>query len=185
MGKNNQPWPRGATHRLKVRLPSLCLHWKWCLCSSFNDVDSFREHIAHSGGDLGAYKGVAWYRKHFSFPADLAGHMLFLEFEAMRQAGDILLNGMEIGLYENGITAYGLDLTDAMHLDGEENVLAIRLNNQTNHKERSTGTRFEWNANDFNPDFGGINRRVWLYATGKIYQTLPLYEGLNSTGVYI
>jgi beta-galactosidase len=81
-------------------------------------VDSFREHIAHSGGDLGTYKGVAWYRKHFSFPADLAGHMLFLEFEAMRQAGDILLNGMEIGLYENGMGAALLDFVNFSGIGG-------------------------------------------------------------------
>jgi hypothetical protein len=37
----------------------------------------------------------------------------------------------------------------------------------------------------FNPDHGGINRRVWLHITGKIYQTLPLYYGLGTTGTYI
>jgi len=26
---------------------------------------------------------------------------------------------------------------------------------------------FQWNANDFNPDFGGINRHVWLHVTGN------------------
>ncbi len=44
---------------------------------------------------------------------------------------------------------------------------------------------FEWNANDFNPDHGGINRRVWLHIAGKIHQTLPLYYGLESQGVYV
>jgi len=48
--------------------------------------------------------------------------------------------------------------------------------------ERFSNTPFEWNANDFNPDHGGINRHVWLHVTGKIYQTLPLYYGLESTG---
>ena len=46
-------------------------------------------------------------------------------------------------------------------------------------------TSFEWNANDFNPDHGGINRHVWLHVTGKIHQTLPLYYGLESQGVYV
>ena len=44
---------------------------------------------------------------------------------------------------------------------------------------------FEWNANDFNPNHGGINRSVWLHVTGPIHQTLPLYYGLESQGVYI
>jgi beta-galactosidase len=152
---------------------------------TFNDVDSFRQIISHSGGDRGTYKGLSWYRKHFKLPARYAGDRIFLEFEGMRQAGDIFLNGKQIGLYENGVTAYGLDITGAVHFGNEENVLAVRVDNRTDYKERSSGTPFEWNANDFNPDHGGINRHVWLHVTGKIYQTLPLYYGLESTGVYV
>jgi beta-galactosidase len=110
---------------------------------------------------------------------------IFLEFEGMRQAGDIFLNGKQIGLYENGVTAYGLDISGAVHFGNEENVLAVKLDNRTDYAERSTGTTFQWNANDFNPDHGGINRHLWLHVTGKIYQTLPLYYGLETTGVYV
>ena len=161
---------------------------KWATISTphtFNDVDSFRTIISHSGGDRGTYKGLSWYRKHFKLPASQPGHRLFLEFEGMRQAGDIFLNGKQIGLYENGITAYGLDITDAVFNDGRDNVLAVKVDNRTTYTERATGTTFEWNANDFNPDFGGINRSVWLHTTGSIHQTLPLYYGLESQGIYI
>jgi beta-galactosidase len=78
-----------------------------------------------------------------------------------------------------------VDITGAVHIGNEENVLAVKVDNRTDYKERSSGTPFEWNANDFNPDHGGINRHVWLHVTGKIYQTLPLYYGLESTGVYV
>jgi beta-galactosidase len=152
---------------------------------SFNDVDSFRMIIAHGGGDRGTYKGLSWYRKHFKLPAQLAGQKVFLEFEGMRQAGDIYLNGKQVGLYENGVTAYGIDITDALHLGAQENVLAVKVDNTTNYQERATKTNYEWNANDFNPDHGGINRRVWLHVMGKIHQTLPLYYGLESQGVYV
>ncbi|MGA8939084.1 MAG: sugar-binding domain-containing protein [Acidobacteriaceae bacterium] len=160
---------------------------QWATISTphtFNDVDSFRKLISHSAGDVGTYKGLSWYRKHFRIPEEFAGRKLFLEFEGMRQAGDIFLNGKEIGLYENGITAYGIDITNAV-LFGCENVLAIKVDNRTTYAERATGTRFEWNASDFNPDFGGVNRHVWLHITSKIYQTLPLYYGLQSSGVYV
>jgi beta-galactosidase len=166
---------------------------------SFNDVDSFRKLISHSGGDTGTYKGLAWYRKHFKLPAGLSGNKVFLEFEGMRQAGDIFLNGKQVGLYENGVTAYGIDITDALRFDGKENVLAVKVDNTTSYKERAfcvanpknpdgspcDPVGYEWNASDFNPDHGGINRRVWLHVTGKIYQTLPLYYGLESQGVYV
>ena len=47
---------------------------KWTTVStphSFNDVDSFRTIISHSGGDRGTFKGVVWYRKHFKLPAEI------------------------------------------------------------------------------------------------------------------
>jgi beta-galactosidase len=166
---------------------------------SFNDVDSFRNIISHSGGDTGTYKGLSWYRKHFRLPAEAAGQKVFIEFEGMRQAGDIYLNGKPIGLYENGITAYGIDITDQIQVGEKTNVLAVKVDNSTKYLERAfcaanpknadgvpcVPTGYEWNANDFNPDHGGINRHVWLHLTGKIYQTLPLYYGLESQGVYV
>jgi beta-galactosidase len=166
---------------------------------SFNDVDSFRMIISHGGGDRGTYKGLSWYRKHFKLPAALADHKVFIEFEGMRQAGDIYLNGKAVGLYENGINAYGIDITDALAPMGKENVIAVKVDNSGNYRERAfclanpknpdgtdcVGTSYQWNANDFNPNHGGINRAVWLHVTGKIHQTLPLYYGLESQGAYI
>ncbi|HEX9199550.1 MAG TPA: DUF4982 domain-containing protein [Acidobacteriaceae bacterium] len=161
---------------------------KWATVAtphSFNDEDSFRTIISHGGGDRGTYKGLSWYRKHFKLSAELAGHKVFLEFEGMRQAGDIFLNGKQVGLYENGVTAYGIDITDELQFGAKENVLAVKVDNTTTYQERATKTAYEWNANDFNPDHGGINRHVWLHVTGKIHQTLPLYYGLESQGVYV
>ena len=63
--------------------------------------------------------------------ADLSGHKVFLEFEGMRQAGDIYLNGKQVGLYENGVTAYGIDITDALQFGAKENVLAVKVDNTT------------------------------------------------------
>jgi len=152
---------------------------------SFNDVDSFRTVISHGGGDRGTFKGIVWYRKHFKLPAGFSGRKVFLEFEGMRQAADIYLNGKPVGLYENGVTPYGIDISSSVHFGHDENVLAVKLDNRTNYAERASSTTFQWNSNDFNPDHGGINRHVWLHVTGKIYQTLPLYYGLETSGAYV
>src|SRR5208283_328338 len=110
---------------------------------------------------------------------------VFIEFEGMRQAGTIYFNGKPFGLYENGVTGYGVDITSAALFGDRDNVLAVQVDNRTIYREQATQTPFRWNANDFNPVHGGINRRVWLHLTGKIYQTLPLYYGLKTTGTYI
>ena len=54
-----------------------------------------------------AYSGPGWYRKRFRLPADYVGRRIYLEFEGMRQAGQFFVNGKELGLFENGVTAYG------------------------------------------------------------------------------
>ena len=60
--------------------------------------------------------GIAWYRKHFSVPANSKGQRIFLEFEGIRIAGEVYLNGKSLGLHEDGITAFGFDITDAVFL---------------------------------------------------------------------
>jgi beta-galactosidase len=159
----------------------------WSVVSTphtYNDVDTFNKIISHGGGQAGAYQGPAWYRKHFKLPTDLKDRRFYLEFEGMRQAGQIYLNGKDVGLYENGVTAYGIDITDTVTTGTGDNVLAVRVDNE-NYAEKASGQGFEWESRDFNPNYGGINRHVWLHVTGKIHQTLPLNYGLETSGVYV
>ena len=153
---------------------------------TWNETDSYRAYISHSGGDQSEkMMGLGWYRKHFKLPAGADGQKVFLEFDGLRQAAHFFLNGQPIGKYENGVTAVGLDITKAAKFGGQDNLLAVQVDNSPNYKEESTGTPFEWNAKDFNPNFGGLNRDAKLIVVGKVYQTLPLYENLQTSGVYI
>jgi beta-galactosidase len=161
---------------------------KWAdvsLPHTWNESDSYRAYISHGGGDQSEKLGVGWYRKHFKLPANADGKKVFLEFDGMRQAGHFFLNGQPIGKYENGVTAVGFDITPFAKFGGQDNVLAVQVDNRTDYKEEATGTTYEWNAKDFNPDFGGLNRDAKLIVMGKVYQTLPLYENLQTTGVYV
>jgi len=152
---------------------------------TWNETDSYRAYISHGGGDQSEKFGVGWYRKHFKLPASADGQKVFLQFDGMRQAGWFFLNGQPIGKYENGITAVGLDITKLAKFGGQDNVLAVKVDNSPSYKEEATGTAFEWNSKDFNPNFGGLNRDATLIVAGKVYQTLPLYENLKTTGIYI
>ena len=152
---------------------------------TWNDVDSYRKLISHPGGDQGLYLGIGWYRKHFKLPAATEGEKVFLEFEGLKQAAHFYLNGKPVGKYENGVSACGLDITALVNFGGQDNVLAVKVDNSTEYKEEATGTPFEWKFSNSNPNFGGLNRDVWLHVAGKVYQTLPLYENLQTTGVYV
>lgn len=129
--------------------------------------------------------GTAWYRKHFRLPNSSQGNKVFIEFEGIRQAGDFYLNGKFLGRSENGVMAFGFDLTPYLNPGGQENVLAARITNSWDYREETTNTTFEWNNRNFYANYGGINKNVFLYVTGNVYQTLPLYENLKTTGTYI
>jgi hypothetical protein len=129
--------------------------------------------------------GIAWYRKHFRLPADTAGKNVFIEFEGIRQAGDVYVNGRFVGRHEDGVMAFGFDLTPYLNPSPDENVIAVRTDNRWDYKEVTTGTPFHWNNSNFYANYGGISKSVWLHTTGSVYQTLPLYSSLGTTGVYV
>jgi len=161
---------------------------KWTAISlphTWNDTDSYRAYINHGSGDTTEKMGIGWYRKHFKLPADADGCKIFLEFDGMRQAGHFFLNGQAIGKFENGVTAVGLDITKSVKFGGQDNLLAVKVDNSPGYREESSNTPFLWNAKDFNPNFGGLNRDAKLIVAGKIYQTLPLFENLQTTGIYV
>lgn len=128
--------------------------------------------------------GIVWYRKHFRLPASDKGKKVFIEFEGVRQAGEVFVNGKKIGLHENGAMAFGLDLSAYISYDAD-NVIALRIDNSWDYREKATNTKFQWSDKNFNANYGGIPKNVWLHVSGKLYQTLPLYSFLGTTGTYI
>lgn len=158
----------------------------------FSDNDWKKVTLPHAFNEDEAFKvsieqltdTIVWYRKHFRLPADAKGKKVFIEFEGVRQAADIYLNGHHIGLNENGVMAFGFDLSPYI-IYGKENVIAVRVDNNWQYRERETSTKFQWNDKNFNANYGGITKNVWLHISDKLYQTLPLYSNLNTTGVYI
>jgi len=155
-------------------------NWKQVtLPYAWNEDDAFRLPIHE------IRTGVAWYRKTFQLPKDVADKKVFLEFEGLRQAGTVFVNGKEMILHENGVMAFGIDVTDVVRLGDGVNTIAVRTDNSWEYQEKATGTKFQWNDKNFNVPYGGITKNVILHVTPKVYQTLPLYSNLGTTGVYI
>ena len=144
----------------------------------FNEDEAFRLSIEQLTDT------VVWYRKHFRLPSAARGKKVFVEFEGVRQGADFYLNGHHLGLHENGAMAVGFDLTPYINYKGN-NVMAVRVDNDWDYKERATGTKYQWSDRNFNANYGGIPKNVWLHVTDKLYQTLPLYSNLKTTGVYV
>lgn len=129
-----------------------CEHW-------------FRVNLPHDyviGGELyesenpalGFFKYEnAWYRKHFTVPAEDEGKRITLLFEAVATRCTVYLNGCELKHNTCGYNSFEVDLTDYLFYGGE-NVLAVYV---AYHKNEGW-----WYQG------GGIYRHVWLKKTESI-----------------
>jgi beta-galactosidase len=146
---------------------------------AWNEDEAFQKDIK----DLST--GVAWYRKHFRLPAGAAGQKVFIEFEGVRLAGEFYVNGQPLGCHENGVMAVGFDLTPYLRPAPQDNVLAVRTDNDWDYKEKATGQAYQWSNRNFNANYGGIPKNVYLHVMSPLHQTLPLFSTLGTTGVYV
>lgn len=166
--------PNGASPKLpdntweKITLPR-----------AFNEDEAFRVPIDSLS------TGIVWYRKHFSLPKAAKGKKVFVEFEGIRFGGEFYINGTAVGIHENGVMAVGLDITPYLTPTGKDNVIAVRTDNSWKYKERATESNFQWNDKNFNANYGGLPKNVYLHIKDNVYQTLPLYSNLGTTGTYI
>ena len=156
-------------------------------------IDKHKETVTlpHAWNEDEAYKvyinqmsdSVIWYRKTFTLPKGAEGKRVFIEFEGARQAAEVFVNGQRVGLHENGVMAFGFDLTPFVKKG--KNEIEVRTDNDWKYKEQATGSHFQWNNNNFNSNYGGLVKNVRLHIMGDVYQTLPLYSNLKTTGVYV
>ena len=165
----------------------------WCITSLDSSSTSLqRVTLPHAWNEDDAYQvaianhraAVVLYQKTFRLPKGSEGKHVFIEFEGARQAAEVWLNGHRLGLHENGVMAFGFDLTPYIIYNGD-NELRVRTDNDWSYAEQATQTRYQWNNKNFNANYGGLPKNVWLHVTDDVYQTLPLYSSLGTVGPYI
>ena len=144
---------------------------------AWNEDEAFKVYINQMSDS------VIWYRKTFRLPESAEGKRVFIEFEGARQAAEVFVNGERVGLYENGVMAFGFDLTP--YVKKGKNEIEVRTDNDWHYHEKATNSTFQWNNNNFNSNYGGLVKNVRLHVMGDVYQTLPLYSNLKTTGVYV
>ncbi|MBD0831559.1 glycoside hydrolase family 2 protein [Aestuariibaculum sediminum] len=129
--------------------------------------------------------GIVWYRKQFKLPKNAKDKKVFIEFEGIRQGGTIYVNGQKVGMHENGVMAFGFDISDYVKPYPNNNVIALHIDNDWHYRETATNATYRWNNINFNANYGGIPKNVYLHISDKLFQTLPLYSNLKTTGVYV
>jgi beta-galactosidase len=155
---------------------------------TYNDVDTWVDWVAFATDTpvLRTYRGLTWYRKHFTLDANYAGRKVFLEFQGVRDAGTFYVNGQKIGICEDEISPCGIDITAAAQF-GADNVIAIQVTNDDLEEDQTyaPGYPFDWSTQSFYPMYGGLYSDAKLIVTDPVHQTLPLFRNLQTSGVYV
>ena len=130
---------------------------------------------ASDGQDGGAnyYRGIGWYRKHFTPSAALSGRRLWLQFDGVNQVADVWVNGVKLGQHRGGFAGFRFDATSALRL-GQDNVIAVRADNRAASDVAPLSADFTF--------FGGIYRNVSLTALDPLGVRMGDFGG---PGVYL
>lgn len=147
---------------------------------AFNEDYAFKVHIEELPDD------TVRYVKTFTLDKKYKNKKVFIEFEGARHSAKVWLNGKYVGMNENGVMAFGFDLTPYINYKGENRIEVLTDNDWNYHEEQHPQhSPYQWNNKNFNANYGGLPKHVRLHITDDIYQTLPLYSNLKTTGVYI
>jgi beta-galactosidase len=71
--------------------------------------------------------GIAWYRKHFTLPADLANKVGAIEFDGIYDFSEVWVNGQLIGSRPYGYSSFDCPLTPFLKFGGADNVVSVRV----------------------------------------------------------
>jgi len=82
------------------------------------------------GSDVGYLRdGTAWYRKEYTTPAKLGDKRVIIDFDGVQSQMELWVNGEKIGEHVYGYTPFQFDITSALHVAGEGNVIAVKTMN--------------------------------------------------------
>ena len=110
----------------------------------------------------GYWRGIGWYRKHFTVDAKWAGKRVFLEFEGANSVSEFWLNGAHLGVHKGGYTSFEFDITADVHFGAGGNVLTAKVDNLY-HDAVPPTVKTDYTF------YGGIYRDVWLRVTDPVY----------------
>ncbi len=134
------------------------------------------EPAAASGGRN--YQGVAWYRKHFTMPAEMKGKEVSVHFEAIMGKQVVYVNGRKVKEHLGGYLPINIDLTGQGIKAGEKCVIAVKADN-SDDKTYPPGKK--QSALDF-CYHGGMYRDVWLIGKSPVAITDAVEAGRVAGG---
>lgn len=139
MGRSTVTFP-SLDAPVSVRVDKL-LEEGWQSCLLPDSASSALEHLPTSGWKTvrvphnwdtyhgarrlrhGNLHGTAWYKRTVETPDELKGKRCLLQFEGVGSYATVYVNGREVGHHRGGRTTFTLDVTEALHPEGTNDLL--------------------------------------------------------------
>ena len=106
------------------------------------------------------YEGIYGYRKTLALDESYRGKRLFLQFDGAAHIATVFINGKELITHRTGYTAFRLEITNVVRLDGTD-LVAVRLDSTENPEIPPFGYVIDYLT------YGGLYRDVWLDVRNK------------------
>jgi beta-galactosidase len=126
---------------------TLDLPHDWAIEGPFSDT------LENNTGLL-PWKGIGWYRKHFTVDETDKGKRIYIDFDGAMTYAEVWLNGKYVGGWPYGYTSFRMDLTPYLNT-GSDNLIAVRLDTKS------------WDSRWY--PGAGIYRNVWLVKTTQLH----------------
>lgn len=99
--------------------------------------------------------GTGWYRKTFTIDKTDKGKTVILNFDGVYMETDVWVNGKKAAVHKYGYTPFWFDITSLLNKTGEENIIAVKVENE--------GRNSRWYSGS------GIYRNVHLTITQPLH----------------
>jgi len=162
--------------------------WEYAITDSDDLPTAFDGEIIVPFSPESALSGVSrtllpqqtlWYRRNLALPEGFIpeGGRLILHFGAVDQEADVYVNGRHVCHHMGGYTAFSTDITDALKA---ENVLVVRVHDDTDQSFHSRGKQSSKRGGIWYTPQSGIWQTVWMEAVPAVHiQSLritPLFD---------
>jgi beta-galactosidase/beta-glucuronidase len=102
-----------------------------------------------------------WYRRQFSIPKGWQGQRVLLHFGAVDWETKVWVNGRGLGVHQGGYDSFNFDITDALKLDGEQQIV-VSVFDPTDSGAQPRGKQMQHPRQPFFSACSGIWQTVWL-----------------------
>ena len=124
------------------------------------------------------YQGACWYRKTFVVPADMAGKLITVHFEAVMGKQWVYVNGRQVKVHQGGYLPVTVDLSAAGVMAGDTCLIALKADNSDDKSyppgKPQTQLDFAYH--------GGMYRDVWLIGCSPVHITDAVERGQVAGG---